>query len=108
MEQYVRSGQHEARRTLAGAIERGYINRPPFCERCEGECVPHGHHDDYRKPLEVLWLCSRCHAIVHPHHPGSRRAALGDRAAQTQRWDQATSTLRESRQSAREPQEPTA
>lgn len=25
----------------------------------------HGHHEDYKKPLEVVWVCFACHAIRH-------------------------------------------
>jgi hypothetical protein len=38
---------------------------PRACEDC-GE--PHGvqaHHDDYGRPLEVHWLCVRCHNRTH-------------------------------------------
>lgn len=26
----------------------------------------HAHHHDYAKPLEVRWLCFRCHKASHP------------------------------------------
>jgi hypothetical protein len=38
---------------------------PEPCNVCgETESVQ-GHHDDYTRPLEVRWLCRRCHAAVH-------------------------------------------
>lgn len=44
------------------AVESGKIHRPPVCSRCEepGHRIE-AHHEDYSKPLEVTWLCSRCH-----------------------------------------------
>jgi hypothetical protein len=34
------------------------------CEVCGSEKV-HGHHDDYSKPLEVIWLCAEHHKQRH-------------------------------------------
>lgn len=34
------------------------------CERC-GKQSTHRHHEDYSKPLEVVYLCSRCHKQRH-------------------------------------------
>ncbi len=44
------------------------------CERCP-EPFGEGHHPDYAKPLDVIWLCSRCHAKEHD----ALRAAARDR-----------------------------
>ncbi len=46
-------------------IKTGEVVRPDHCERCQAECVPHGHHDDYSKPLDVTWLCVPCHKLEH-------------------------------------------
>jgi hypothetical protein len=45
------------------AIKKGFIERKP-CETC-GNVKSHGHHDDYRKPFEVRWLCSKHHRLHH-------------------------------------------
>lgn len=34
------------------------------CEDC-GESNTVKHHEDYKKPLEVTWLCCSCHAKRH-------------------------------------------
>lgn len=47
------------------AVQAGKINKPSACSKCGIECSPHGHHPDYTKPLEVVWLCVRCHADEH-------------------------------------------
>jgi ribosomal protein S27AE len=44
-------------------LNRGKIERKP-CEEC-GEVKSQMHHADYRLPLDVKWLCRRCHAIEH-------------------------------------------
>lgn len=37
---------------------------PQPCERCGARNV-HAHHEDYDKPLEVLWLCPSHHRVRH-------------------------------------------
>lgn len=50
-----------ARRAVGNAIRAGRIIRPANCEHC-GEAVKvQAHHTDYAKPLDVEWLCFRCH-----------------------------------------------
>jgi hypothetical protein len=49
------------------ALRTGRLARPDRCEDCGRACIPHGHHDDYEKPLQVRWLCNACHARAH--HP---------------------------------------
>lgn len=41
------------------------LDRPNSCENCNKVCVVDGHHVDYSKPLEVIWLCRQCHATIH-------------------------------------------
>ncbi len=50
-------------------LERRIIPQP--CERC-GSPKVHGHHEDYSKPLEVMWLCTKHHG---ERHRELRRAA---------------------------------
>jgi len=48
------------------AIQRGKIIRPEICSACnEKNGTIHGHHPDYSKPYEVIWLCCRCHQAEH-------------------------------------------
>lgn len=47
------------------AINSGKILRPIFCDNCPSSVNVQGHHDDYNKPLEVRWLCGKCHRIWH-------------------------------------------
>lgn len=59
--------QNDARRLATRAIRHGQLSRQP-CAVC-GDPKSHGHHDDYRRPLDLQWLC-------HPHHKVADRARV--------------------------------
>lgn len=42
---------------------RGFLKKQP-CRDC-GSNNSQKHHDDYSKPLEVIWLCRPCHLKIH-------------------------------------------
>lgn len=50
------------------AIRSGTLKRLP-CEHCGSTERIHAHHHDYSKPLDVQWLCQRCH--IHEHAYGT-------------------------------------
>lgn len=52
-------GKEKARRALEYAVKKGRIKKLP-CEVC-GNFNSEAHHENYRKPLEVNWLCRRHH-----------------------------------------------
>lgn len=54
-----------ARYLVSYEIQCGRLIRPNVCSCCNAECKPHGHHDNYTKPLEVEWLCEPCHKLWH-------------------------------------------
>lgn len=55
----------DANTKLSNAIRDGRVIPKP-CEVC-GKEKAEGHHEDYSKPLDVVWLCSRHHADRHIH-----------------------------------------
>ena len=57
-----RTAAHNA---LIRAVKRGDMIRPDKCSWCADSCIPYGHHADYARLLDVVWLCSKCHAILH-------------------------------------------
>uniref|UniRef100_A0A6M3KJ20 Uncharacterized protein n=1 Tax=viral metagenome TaxID=1070528 RepID=A0A6M3KJ20_9ZZZZ len=54
----------KARRRAQRAAWSGRLVRPAACSSCGAHCKPQGHHDDYNKPLDVVWLCARCHSAI--------------------------------------------
>lgn len=52
-----------ARTRVYGASRNGTLLQLP-CQDC-GSPKSHAHHDDYKKPLNVEWLCSKCHGLKH-------------------------------------------
>jgi hypothetical protein len=55
--------KQKARWLLQAAIKRGKIVRLP-CVTC-GATPAQGHHYDYNKPYDVVWLCKTHHGLVH-------------------------------------------
>jgi len=48
------------------AVKSGKLQRRSHCEICNKECKAQAHHEDYNKPLDVIWMCQRCH-YHHDH-----------------------------------------
>jgi hypothetical protein len=43
------------------AVQTGTLVKASACEWCGSTAALEGAHWDYTKPLQVLWLCRRCH-----------------------------------------------
>jgi len=65
--------RYKAHWTVANEIRNGRLRRGG-CEVC-GESPTDAHHDDYKKPLEVRWLCRTHHC---EHHTGALAKARED------------------------------
>ena len=55
--------KYKAQTLVNNSLRSGKLIRQP-CEVC-GDTKVHGHHEDYSKPLDVMWLCHRHHMEVH-------------------------------------------
>ena len=55
--------KQKAREKLNCLVVLGKIKRG-VCETC-GSPDTHAHHEDYSKPLNVAWLCRKCHCRLH-------------------------------------------
>lgn len=77
----------------ANVIERKYT-----CEKCganvvfaDGRTGIQAHHCDYNKPLEVMWLCQKCH---HEWHKNNKAVAFkGGDAHERARRDNSQETI---------------
>jgi len=56
------------------AIQKGILI-PQKCEKCgktyrmkDGRLAVQAHHNDYNKPLDVTWLCQKCHYEWHKNN----------------------------------------
>ncbi len=57
--------KQDARILLNTAVLKGFLKRPRTCSKCKKEGRIEAHHNNYRKPLVVLWLCKKCHCGLH-------------------------------------------
>lgn len=51
---------------VARALKSGKLTKPDCCSVCGCKSdVIQAHHDSYDRPLEVTWLCLKCHRSLH-------------------------------------------
>ena len=56
-----------AARVIDAAIKAGEITRPGACSGCgasSDDVKIEAHHHDYTRPLDVIWLCPKCHSLL--------------------------------------------
>lgn len=65
--EWVRKNPEKARAHLLLnlAVRSGEVQKPTRCTECHDEVRINGHHEDYSRPLDVKWVCHRCHAALH-------------------------------------------
>lgn len=57
--------KRNAHNKVARALFNGKIKRRSDCEVCGSDEKIEAHHHDYSKPLDVIWLCVKCHKQEH-------------------------------------------
>jgi uncharacterized CHY-type Zn-finger protein len=55
----------KASSAVNNAVRDGRIEKPDRCSHCHEIKKVVGHHPDYSKPLDVVWLCYACHNQLH-------------------------------------------
>jgi len=86
-----RGGEHQdaaAQAIVTKAIACGILAPRP-CEACgetgvfkDGRNKVQAHHDDYNKPLEVRWLCQKCHHEWHKTNTPRRKEVMVEASLQ--------------------------
>jgi hypothetical protein len=59
---------YRAQTAVNNAIRDRRLAKGP-CALCGTTHNVQGHHKDYAKPLDVIWLCAQCHHRVHATFP---------------------------------------
>jgi hypothetical protein len=57
--------EQRARSLISGEVQSGRIVKPHACQDCEARGPVQAHHEDYSRPLDVMWLCTQCHGKRH-------------------------------------------
>jgi len=61
--------KRSARQKAWYSVSTGKLTRPKVCSGCgnreSSKFKLNAHHRDYKKPLEIEWLCTKCHGILH-------------------------------------------
>jgi len=69
VDQLMNRDKYRARQAVRRAVKAGKLDKPARCQLCgtspERRESLHAHHHDYSKPLEVEWLCKKCHSKEH-------------------------------------------
>lgn len=94
--------EEKARGALKVAVAAGRLIRPEACQRCNripgrgarGQALIQGHHHDYSKPLDVEWLCAKCHRAETPLPAVVGGPAIGVRNAQSKLTDERVRHIR--------------
>lgn len=50
---------------VGNALRSGKLQKPDLCEKCMKKKKVEAHHEDYSRPLDVTWLCKKCHLGLH-------------------------------------------
>jgi len=57
--------KYSAHREVKAAVEKGLLVPLTCCQSCDSFGKTEGHHEDYSRPLDVVWLCVKCHKDLH-------------------------------------------
>lgn len=68
---------YKAQTAVGNAIRDGRLDKQP-CATCGETRNVRGFHPDYSRPLEVTWLCAKCHCRLLASSPDIRQKRVAD------------------------------
>ena len=82
--------KESAYRAVKTAIKNGVLLRPSVCQNCgtipkpttDGRAAIQAHHADYSRPLDVEWICAKCHRKETPLPKIMGGRAIGEKNGQ--------------------------
>lgn len=57
--------KYKAHNSINNALRDGRMKKETNCSQCNSDFHVHAHHDDYKYPFTVRWLCAACHKAWH-------------------------------------------
>jgi len=77
--------KYHCHNVLNAAVRDGKLIKSTSCQECGISGVKiHGHHPDYAKPFDVMWLCPACHGRQHRLEREASRASIYAVAAKSE------------------------
>lgn len=71
---FTKAEKEAARQATHAAVRAGQLARPHVCDRCSAQDALDAHHRNYADPLDIEWLCGKCHVEEHkPKHVRHQR-----------------------------------
>lgn len=71
---YFENAERAKAHTMVGNAVRAGKLMPKPCERCGFAIGVQAHHEDYSKPMDVIWFCTKHHGERHREINAERRA----------------------------------
>lgn len=66
--------RYKALTAVGNALRDGKLKKEN-CIFCNSKCNLQAHHKDFSKPLDVIWLCTKCHHRLRINFPEKIEAA---------------------------------
>jgi hypothetical protein len=94
----------DAYKKVRNALRTGALVRPLTCQRCgvnpglasDGRSKIQAHHADYSRPLDVEWICAKCHREETPLPEIIGGVSFGENNGQARLTEEAVRVIRDS------------